>query len=970
MESTLARLDLRHKVAQMVVPWVGGGYLAVGTEEYERLTRWVRDDGVGGVVVSIGPPMEVASKLNMLQREAAVPLIVATDMEHGPGQRLNGAVVFPYGLEVGGGTEFPPVMGIGASGDTSLAYAMGRVTAEEARAVGIHMDYGPDADVNNNPDNPIINTRSYGGDPEAVARMVAAHVHGLQDNGMLATAKHFPGHGDTGTDSHLALPIIEADPARVDTVELVPFRAAVRAGVHGVMSAHIAFPALTGDTIPATLSPALLGGLLQDSLGFDGLVVTDALDMGAVVSRYGAERVPVMAVKAGADVLLMPPDVESAIDAVVSAVRSGEIPESRIDRSVRKILRSKAQVGLDTTRTVDLDAVPRRVGTPDHLAVARRAAEASLTVARDRDGLLPVTGAARPLSIVYSDDADPYAGRALQAALSARFPGLTTVRLERDASPEAIDSVRAMADSADAVFVSLFVRVMARKGGVAVPERVAGLVEELARSRRTVVTSFGNPYLLRQMPDVGTYVLAWGPEDVLQQAAARGLTGEAPMTGRLPIDIPPFLRVGDGVSIGAAAAPGAPPPGAAERLPVRRGTPGSVGMSAAALDSLDALVVRGIRGGVAPGVAMAIGRHGVIVRERGYGQLDWDPSPRVSAATLYDLASLTKVIATTTAVMILYDEGRIDLDAPVTRYLREWEPTGAKARVTVRDLLTHTAGLPAWLPLYRELSGREAYYHRIGSLALEYPPGTKTVYSDLGMIMVQAVVERVSGEPIEDFVRRRVWAPLGMTDTRYSPLQVARSEQPRPAGRLAQEEGSPAGDDGEAAASLVDVLARTAPTERDSTGELIRGYVHDENARAMGGVSGHAGLFSSARDLAVFAQMLLNGGVYQGRRIVADSTVRYFTQRQGGSSRALGWDTPSPGSSAGAYFSASSFGHTGFTGTSLWIDPERDLFVVLLANRVDPTRENQKHIPFRRSVHDAVIRAITDADVQPRPDSR
>lgn len=392
-------------------------------------------------------------------------------------------------------------------------------------------------------------------------------------------------------------------------------------------------------------------------------------------------------------------------------------------------------------------------------------------------------------------------------------------------------------------------------------------------------------------------------------------------------------------------------------------SPESVGMRSRALDSLDNYIDESLADGVSPGAALAIGRHGRLVRLRGYGRLDWaEPRPAVTDSTLYDLASLTKVVGTTTAAMILVDEGRLDLDAPVASYFPDWQGQGEKAVITVRHLLTHSAGLPAWLPLYKELSGKEAYYHRIGSLGLEYSPGTKTVYSDLGMIVLQAVIEHITGEPINRFLRERVFGPLGMTDTRFSPLQVVWGGG---VGGLGAAGAEPATrDDGvSAVVDLVELLRRTAPTERDSTG-LIHGYVQDENARAMGGVAGHAGLFSSARDLAVFAQMLLNGGEYDGRRIVGEQTVHLFTERQTlHSSRALGWDLASPGSSAGRYFSDRAFGHTGFTGTSIWIDPARDLFVVLLTNRVDPTRANQKHIPFRRAVHDQVARSLIDNPV-------
>jgi beta-N-acetylhexosaminidase len=551
VERTLAGLGLREKVGQLVVPWVGGDYLPLDSDAYDRLRSWIVDEGVGGLVLSIGAPMDMAAKLNALQSLARVPLLVAADMEHGPGQRLTGGTVMPHGLVLGGGTHFPPVMGIGASGDERLAYEMGRITAIEARAVGIHMVYAPVVDVNNNPANPIINTRSYGEDPAAVARMGVAHVRGMQEHGVIATAKHFPGHGDTDVDSHIALPVIGHDRARVDQVELVPFRAAIDAGVAAIMTAHIAFPSLTGDAVPATLHPRILTGLLRQELGFDGIITTDALNMGGIVEGYGPADAAVLAVQAGADILLMPPDVGTAIDAVVDAVRRGDLSEARIDASVRKLLRAKAGLGLHRERVVDLARVPERVGVRPHLTVAREAAERSMTLVRDRDGLLPLRpGSGRVLGIVYAGDPDPMAGRAFHREMSSRFDGYEGLVIDGATHPDRLAEILAAADGAERVIFAPFVRVLAWRGDVAIAEPVSELVRQLAARGPTVVVSFGNPYLLTEFPDVPTYLLAWGQTPLLQTAAIRAIAGEIPVTGRLPIRIPPYHDLGDGLRLG------------------------------------------------------------------------------------------------------------------------------------------------------------------------------------------------------------------------------------------------------------------------------------------------------------------------------------------------------------------------------------------------------------------------------------
>jgi beta-N-acetylhexosaminidase len=550
VDQTLRSLTLREKAGQLLVPRISGEYLALNSPQYARLRDWVATLGIGGVIITQGPPLEMASKLNILQAQAKVPLLVTADMEHGPGQILQTGYILPYGLDNGSATRFPPVMALGAARDEKYAFELGRITALEGRAVGVHVVFAPVVDVNNNPANPIINTRSYGEDPALVRRLAAAHIRGLQENGMLATAKHFPGHGDTGTDSHINLPIISVDKKRVDQIELPPYKGAIDAGVAAIMTAHIAFPALTGDTVPGTLNPRILTGLLRDELAFKGLIFTDAMDMGAIVRNFGNTRAPVLALKAGADVLLqpLPQDVPAIIDAVVQAVQSGELTEARLDQSVRKILAAKAKVGLNVRRTVDLSAIPDVVASPAHMAMADEAAEKSITAVRDRDKLLPLRGGAT-VSIVYTDDYDPFAGRTFQRALGLANPAMRPVLIDASVTSVRLDSLFASIEPGSTVLFSPYIRVTANKGDVAVAAHVADFVKRLAGAHRLVVTSFGNPYVLRQFPDVGTYVIAWGQWDVAQRAAARALTGQAPITGKLPIAIPPLHQIGEGIQV-------------------------------------------------------------------------------------------------------------------------------------------------------------------------------------------------------------------------------------------------------------------------------------------------------------------------------------------------------------------------------------------------------------------------------------
>ena len=554
-ERTLAGMTLREKAGQMMMVWVAGDFAPVGSEGQQRLSQLVEDRKIGGVIMSVGSPTEVAVKLNNLQAAAPVPLLVGADLEAGAGFRLRGAVHVPTGLELGGATEFPPHMALGATGDPALAYETGRITALEARAVGIHVPFAPILDVNNNPDNPIINVRSFGEDPELVARMGAEFVRAIQDNGAIATGKHFPGHGDTGVDTHLALPVIDVTETRLDSVELVPFRAAVAAGIGGIMTAHVSVPALSGEPVPATLSPAVMTGLLRERMGFDGLLFTDAMEMGAIVDGYGAAEAAVRAVEAGADVILMPPDVEAAVEAIIGAVSAERLSEERIDASVLRILRAKQSIGLHERSAVDAERVSALVGIPEHVEVARRVAERSLVLLEDVRGLLPLDGAgeARVLSLSVRRRSDLLAGRYFNDVMRESYPRLVRRAVDRDTPLASWDALGRRARESQLVLVSVY--LTGRDPG-AVSDELREFIAELARSDVAhVVTVFGNPYVLSDLPDAQAYLLAWSGSEVSQRAAAAALLGRIPVTGRMPTSVPPVFERGAGVQLPARGEP-------------------------------------------------------------------------------------------------------------------------------------------------------------------------------------------------------------------------------------------------------------------------------------------------------------------------------------------------------------------------------------------------------------------------------
>jgi beta-glucosidase-like glycosyl hydrolase/CubicO group peptidase (beta-lactamase class C family) len=936
VEATLRKMSIDDKIGQLLFTTYHGSLTPTDAAAYAQMMHDVNDLHCGGFInITQSSPLGIVKSqayptavlTNQLQAKSKLPLLIGADFERGAAMRLDE------------GTSFPTAMALAAAGNPQDAYTMGKITALEARAVGIQWIYAPDADVNNNPGNPIINTRSFGEDPARVSEYVTAFIRGVEENGGLSTAKHFPGHGDTASDSHVDLPVIHADRERLEHLELIPFRAAISAGVSSIMTGHLSVPALEPDPdAPATLSSHILTGLLRKELGFHGLVVTDAMDMGGITVRYAPGEAAVRAVLAGVDALLMPPVPDAAFEALQAAVRSGRISTERLDASVRRILQAKARLGLNKNRLVDINAINQKLGSVAWQGEAQEISDRGVTLLRDPAHRLPLDGTKpnRALLLALYADPEPYPGEDLERELKSRFDAVTTLRADTrfvNANGLKVPSP----DTYDVAILALFVRVSDRKGNVDVPAEQAALAEQLFKSGKPVITvGFGSPYLIEHFPQAETWLAAFGISDVAQISIARALFGQIPVRGHLPVTIPGVdMKAGFGVELPAN-------PMTAQPMDVRGET---------LLRPAWGVIERAIADKAFPGATLAVGYRGKVT-VHGFGNLSYDANaPATDLRTMYDVASLTKVVATTTLVAKLAEGDfpvPLDLDSKVERYLPEWiagreaekslmsslgentQEIAWRHSVTVRHLLTHTSGLPPFKEYWRTSKSKQDTLAKVFAEPLEYQPGTKEVYSDLGIILMAEIVERLTGRTLDDLARTFVFSPLGMKDTTFRP--------PRK------------------------LWPWIAPTEfdRNLRNRLVQGEVHDENAFAMGGVAGHAGLFSSAPDLAAFCQMLLNGGVYAHRRILKRATIAQFTapQQLSNGTRTLGWAVPTEGSSGGHYFSAHSFGHTGFTGTSIWIDPDRQVFVVLLTNRVNPTRENQKIAQVRPALHDAVMQAL------------
>jgi beta-glucosidase-like glycosyl hydrolase/CubicO group peptidase (beta-lactamase class C family) len=905
----MAEMTMDEKIAQLFIIRLDGYFQNANSPSYRESVALVKEFGAGGMMFGPGTPMTQITMINDLQRKAERPLLVSQDTEWGVGMRIDEA------------TTFPPAMALGAARDVSLAYRVGHVTAREARALGVHQIYAPVADVNNNPRNPIINVRSFGENPDLVGTMASAFAKGAESGGTLATVKHFPGHGDTDVDSHMALPVLRFDRARLDSLELAPFRQVMDAGIASVMTGHLALPELTDQsTTPASLSPNVTTDLLRNEMGFEDIVVTDALNMDAVRQKYGVGETAVRVLESGADLILMSTNPWAAHHAIRTAVDTGRIDTSEINDSVRRLLHAKEKMGLHQNRIVPLDTTRHRVDKRTHQVLSETVARRSLTLLSNNNDLLPLTPPEnyKTLVVKLSDSEYPGVGDAFVSALSDHpaIDSLGVRRLDPRSDSSDVNEYLEDAQDYDVVIVPSFLRVRAWSGSIGFNDMHQTFLDRLiANGPPAVLTAFGNPYApsgLNPQPDA--VLAAYGSNDVSQRAAAQALTGAAGTPGRLPVTIPDLADAGHGQTL--------------EPVSPRVGHPESVGMDGQQLADVDSLLRTSMLNGAFPGAAVAVGRDDVITKLDGHGYYTYDQTKRVQTSSQYDLASLTKVVATTTATMLLTERDSISLDAPVARYLPDFAVNGKDA-VTVRQLLTHSSGLKPYLGPDERGSSRAAVLDTVMAQPLAYTPGTESRYSGLNMLTLLHIVETVTGQRFDRFCKENIFDPLGMEQTGFYSLERTTSW--------------------------------VVPTT-DTAGTEYRGSVHDPMARSMDGISGNAGLFSTAKDLARFAYMLTHEGRIDGRQFLEEETIETFTSKADvpGSTRALGWDTKSPEgySSAGDRFSISSYGHTGYTGTSMWIDPTQDLFVILLTNRVYPDDTDDQIQEVRPKIANEVYESI------------
>jgi beta-glucosidase-like glycosyl hydrolase/CubicO group peptidase (beta-lactamase class C family) len=940
-DSVLQSLTLDQKIAQLLVVRLSSIDSRTRTVTFyeQQVDEAVRRYNVGGICLFQGGPVRQASLVNYFQSVARTPILISIDGETGVGMRVDSV------------QPLPRQMMLGAMRDPSLMYRYGEVVAEQCRRMGIQVNYAPVVDINNNPDNPVINDRSFGEQREKVAAWGIQYMRGMQDNGVMAVAKHFPGHGDVSVDSHHDLPVINKSRMQLDSLELYPFRALFRAGVGGAMIAHLSIPAIDPATNRATsLSSANVSGLLRKDMGFEGLAFTDALEMKGVSAYYPDGQAAVEALVAGNDMLCLPGDVPAVIAKIKYAIRKKRIRKSDIDLHVRRVLLAKYAYGLSAWKPVPMEGITEDLGR-EIPAMRRAVAEAAITLARHQDPSVlpvPVTVRNRIAVLSFGVQRDNAFAKRMRLDYNADVYCVSYQSTRKEAE-DLLTSLQRY----DAVLLGIhnLNRYPANRFGMG--EAVTDLVRKAAMAKPSVVLVFGNPYAARYFADVPNLLHCYEDGAINQEVAADILEGKLNPRGALPVTVNALQPAGTGLAY--------------TLLPTA--APASVGMSAEVLQRVDSLAEDAVRQHAAPGCVVLVARQGRIVYHKAFGFDTYDSTRALGRETIFDMASVTKICATTLGVMKLYDQGRLDLDQTLGHYL-PWVRGSDKASLRIRDILLHQAGLKAWIPFYREtidtISGlpkpgfyaasrtgkfqvpvadsfflrndwRDTMYRRILQSPLE-KPGTY-VYSDNDFIFLGKIIEAISGLSLDQYVRKEFYDPLGLTSAGFLPLDRF------PASRI-------------------------APTEREQQfrRQLIRGHVHDPGAAMFGGVAGHAGLFSDAYDIAVLMQMLLNKGVMNGRRFLSDSTVERFTAYGTGiSRRGLGFDKPErdnttrkepyPTLSA----SARTFGHTGFTGTCAWADPETGLVFVFLSNRVHPDGSNQLlRMNVRSNIHETLYQSISD----------
>ena len=907
-----------------------------------QLQKLVEEQKIGGLIFFQGGPLRQAKMCNHLQSKSKLPMLISMDAEWGLGMRLDSTI------------SYPRQMTLGAVLNDNLIYDMGAEIARQMTRMGMHVNFAPVVDVNSNAANPVIGTRSFGERKELVTRKGLAYMNGMQDNHVLACAKHFPGHGDTDSDSHKTLPIINHDYSRIDSLELFPFKGLIKDGIGSMMVAHLYIPTLDKTpNLASTLSPKVVDGLLRDSLGYDGLIFTDALNMKGVSKYFGPGEVDLKAFLAGNDVMLFAEDVPTAMRKIREAIDQGLTTQAEVDRRCRKVLETKAWAGLDKYASIRLENLYEDLNSPQAVGMNNALVRASITTLINQDNTIPleIDPSKKYASVVI----DQVAGNAFQETLD-RYYHFDQFQIFPKAEAARFTQVANELKDYDVIVISLNSKSNRRSKNYGITQPMLDLVNGISAEKTVVVNLNGNPYMLSRVPGfekVDALVFSYQNSEFSDMNAAQAIMGGFGSTGHLPVTANSTFKAGDGLMTTKT------------RIGYATGT--EVGMNPEILHFVDSITINAIEEKATPGAQVMVAKEGMIFYDKQFGHHTYDGKKQVEKGDIYDLASITKIASSLLAFMRLVDEGKVSVDDKLEDHLPQLIITN-KGKITFREMLAHQARLKAWIPFYLETlkdgapdprlyrnapeegftnrvaenlfmmdSYSDSVHHKIDDSGLLSQQKYK--YSDLGYYYIKQVVEKHVGMPIDSFITKEFFEPMGLRNMRFHPRKHFE-------------------------------LDRIVPTEYDMNfrKQLVHGDVHDPGAAMMGGVGGHAGLFSNATDLIALMQMYLNMGEYGGKRYISEKTMKEFTRCQfcaNDNRRGIGFDKPVPDGDGGPTcncVSLLSFGHTGFTGTMAWADPEEEIVYVFLSNRVYPDAENRKLL--KMDVRTRIQEMIYDARVQ------
>jgi beta-N-acetylhexosaminidase len=943
VDSTIHAMTLDQKIGQL---FIVRAFPKQDPLEINKINASIDSYHVGGLCYFQGSPEKQVDFTNSYQRRSKTPLFISIDGEWGMGMRFPESVM-----------KFPKALTLGAISEDELIYDMGKEIAEHCKRMGIHFNFGPVVDINNNPDNPVINERSFGEDKFYVSQKATKYMQGLQDNGVIATAKHFPGHGDTNTDSHYSTPTIGHTKSHLENIELFPFKSLINSGIQSIMVGHLNVPALDNSPkICASLSTKIITNLLREDLGFNGLVITDAMEMKGVPKIVNGVRSEVVAFKAGVDILLMPESLPEAFRALKNEVINGSISPSRLDESLRRILKAKYSVNLHKFYPLNSSNLLNYLNGNNSVGIKTKLIQAALTLAKDERNALPFKQYfdKKFLSIAIGSSAENDFQKRISSYISCKH-----LQSKKDIILKDKTKMLALAEANDITIVSIHDMSRMPNKNYGISQSTIAFVNELSKKTNVILCIFGNPYAAKFFPNTPCIVECFEDDALFQDITAQSLFGVNSFNGRLPVTVSSDMPLGGGITKNSTGNLGYTVP---EAVDVRSNI----------LKEIDVITKEIVDVKAAPGGVVLIAKDNQIIWHKAFGNHTYF-GQAVKESDVFDIASLTKVLSSTLAVMKLNENNQLDLNSPISQYINEAINTD-KENIIIADMMAHHGRLIPFIPFYEETilktknkiflppkyystfkssnftlqinqniflhkSQVDTIWKRIYNSPLRDRNDYK--YSDLGFYFVKQIVENISKQSLSDYVNKNIYKPLGLNNTLYNPLTKIS-------------------------------MNRIPPTEEDRywRGSTVQGYVHDMGAAMLGGVGGHAGLFSSSGDIAILFQTLLNGGSYGGNKIFEKSTIDKFTTRHHLSDRrGIGFDMKdlSNEKNMSSLASSSTYGHTGFTGICAYADPKEKLIYIFLSNRTYPNMNvnklNQKE--YREKIQDIIYRSLAPKTIRP-----